>query len=181
MKDQEFIKFSEGESIVFSFSGNISSGKINEILDKAENLLYNDSTLSIKIAKRVYNILVEGLQNLYHHTDEEDPSVVNEYGEKYVNMAITRTEKDIHVYFGNFVNENQKKGLSKRINKIKSLTLEELKQEYKYILSHRQLSAKGGGGMGFYDMAKKANGNIEAEFIPLRKFLYFYILKLIIS
>lgn len=172
---------SDEEKVLLEFSGNISSEKINELLNQAEKLLYEDKTISLKIAKRVYNILVEGLQNLYHHTDEQDPFLVSQYGEKYVNVRVTQQGESTILYFGNFVNKKQKKILVERINKIKSLTLEELKQEYKYILSHRQLSAKGGGGMGFYDMAKKANGNIAAEFTPLPNFLYFYTLKIIVS
>jgi hypothetical protein len=58
-------KLNRGEAIV-SFKGNISSDSISEILiGVEENFL--KSNISVKLRKKTYNILVECLQNLYHH------------------------------------------------------------------------------------------------------------------
>ena len=46
--------------------------------------------------------------------------------------------------------------LQERIDYINSLTRDELKQYYKEILNNGEISGKGGGGLGFIDIAKKS-------------------------
>ena len=54
--------------------------------------------------------------------------------------------------------------MKERLDKIKSLEKEELKDLYKFILNNQEFSKKGGGGLGLIDMAKRTNGRIEYKF-----------------
>ena len=60
-----FSGLSDGNQILY-YKGNIDSDLITRVLDMVEEKLisFNESP---KLRKRVYNVLVESLQNLYHH------------------------------------------------------------------------------------------------------------------
>jgi hypothetical protein len=62
------------------------------------------------------------------------------------------------------VNTKRIKFLKEKIDKINSLTKDELKDMYKFILNHQKLSAKGGGGLGLVDIARKSGNKLEYEF-----------------
>src|ERR1051326_3363828 len=65
----------ERNNILLSFKGDITSELLTSILQIMENKMDNMQE-EPKMKKKVYNVLVECLQNLYHHLDEvtEDAS-----------------------------------------------------------------------------------------------------------
>jgi Na+/phosphate symporter len=56
-------------NILLSFKGDITSELLTSILQIMENKMDNMQEDS-KTKKKVYNVLVECLQNLYHHMDD---------------------------------------------------------------------------------------------------------------
>ncbi|MCK4700016.1 MAG: hypothetical protein KAT38_06765, partial [Bacteroidales bacterium] len=59
---QEYFDELNGGNVLFSYKGSITTGLINNVLDSVEAKL-QDSDEQSKIRKKVYNVLVEGLQN----------------------------------------------------------------------------------------------------------------------
>ena len=59
----------EESNILLSFKGEITSDLLTSILQIMESKLENFAEKS-KTKKKVYHVLVECLQNLYHHVDE---------------------------------------------------------------------------------------------------------------
>lgn len=175
-----YSKLSESENCLYSYSGIIDTDTINNILKKIE-VIFEEKEIATKIARKIYNILVEGLQNLYHHVENQSGEIESTFGHKYGMLVLSRNEGVYKIVFGNFVNEKAKNILKGRIDKITGYTKEELKAEYKFVLSNRKMSEKGGGGLGLLDMAKKSDGNLEGEFHQYDKNYYFYILKLVIE
>jgi hypothetical protein len=51
---------------ILYFKGNVDSEVINKALDSVEGKLLT-SRENPRLRKKVYNVLVESLQNLYHH------------------------------------------------------------------------------------------------------------------
>jgi len=83
---------------------------------------------------------------------------------KFGVLVIVREGEFYKVTTGNFVNAKRIKFLKEKIDKINSLTKDELKDMYKFILNHQKLSAKGGGGLGLVDIARKSGNKLEYEF-----------------
>ena len=67
----------EKNNILLSFKGDITSELLTSILQIMENKMDNMQE-EPKMKKKVYNVLVECLQNLYHHMDD----ATNENGDK---------------------------------------------------------------------------------------------------
>ena len=78
---ESYFKDLQKDDVIFSYKGDISSDVINIILDTVEKKTVVASDTS-RIRKKVYNVLVESLQNLYHHADTvpadfEDQVILN--------------------------------------------------------------------------------------------------------
>ena len=67
------------------------------------------------------------------------------------------------------------KPLKDKIDKINSLSQDELKDMYKFILNHQKLTAKGGGGLGLVDIARKTGNKLDYKFHNSTKIIIFLI------
>ena len=61
-----------------------------------------------------------------------------------------------------------------KIDKINSMSKEELKDMYKFILNHQRLSEKGGGGLGLVDIARKTGNRLDYTFEKYNDTYYFF-------
>ncbi len=170
----------EGE-VILAYQGTITSDVINSMLDSIESKL-EERGIDPKVKKKVYNILVEGLQNLYHHVDEIPETVLGpEYSHKFGMVVVRRINDLIKISFGNFINAKKTSYLRDKIEKINSLSEEELKDMYKFILNHQRLSLKGGGGLGLIDIARKSGNKLEYFFYDINSEYQFYNLNVIVK
>lgn len=159
----EFYKSMENNNVMLSFKGNITSELLTSILQIMETKMENMEE-SPKIKKKVYNILVECLQNLYHHTEEIQ--IDNEKTKTAIFM-IGKENNEYTIITGNYIKNQQIPELKSKLDKINSMSKEELKEYYKEILTNGEISLKGGGGLGIIDIARKAGRKIEYDFIPV--------------
>lgn len=167
-------------NLILAYKGSITSELINDILDTIEKKL-EDQNEEIKIRKKIYNILVESLQNLYHHVEETHKGLEGKLEPKFGIVLISKDDSQYKVITGNFINTNKIKPLKEKLDKLNSLSKEELKDIYKYILNHQKINAQGGGGLGLVDIARKANGKLEYDFIPYNEDYYFFKLEITIN
>ena len=170
-----------GEDAFFSFAGNVTSMQINSILEEIEEKFVALEPINSKVRKKVYNIMVESLQNLFHHSDELPEELVESLGQRYGMIIIKRNGEDFRIIAGNFVSALNQKNLVERIEKINSLSADELKDMYKHVLNFQKMSAKGGGGLGLIDIARKSENKLGYKFYPFNEDYYFYTIDIFIS
>ncbi len=147
------------------------------MLNEIERYFLN-AGISIRLRKKIYNILVESLQNLYHHSIPLAPEFTEQYPFKYAYVQLNKMNDFFTLTTGNFVVEPKVKALSQKIDKINTLSQDDLKEMYKFILNHQKLSAKGGGGLGMIDIARKSGHKLSYEFLEFNKDYYFYFLNI---
>jgi hypothetical protein len=150
-------------NVLLAYNGSITAEWINGVLESIEGKL-DSVNEDPKIKKKMYNVLVEGLQNLYHHVDDLPQNMTDKFTLKFGVVVIKKVDNSSIVSLGNFVISNKAQYLKDKIDKINSLTEEELKDMYKFILNHQKLSAKGGGGLGLLDMARKTGNKLAYNF-----------------
>jgi hypothetical protein len=160
----DFYNKMERNDIMLSFKGDITSELLTSILQimevKLENLDENP-----KVKRKVYNVLVECLQNLYHHRDEaESINFKGKEGREAVFM-IGKACEQYSIMTGNYLLAEKVGELKGKLDNINSLSKEELKELYKQILNNDSFSEKGGGGLGIIDMARKSGGKLEYDFV----------------
>lgn len=119
-----------------------------------------------KVKKKVFNILVECLQNLYHHIDQEDVvHVQNE--EKTALLMIAKSPDNYQITTGNYMKTEEVAELEEKIKLVNSMDKAELKAYYKQVLSEGKMSAKGTAGLGMIDIARKSGQPLEYEFMNI--------------
>jgi hypothetical protein len=147
-----------GSSIVLNHFGEFSQDLINGLSESMEELMISNGD-SKKTVKRVFSILIEGLQNIRAHgeRDEED--------HQFAFLVIAKTPNNYRIVFGNMILEKESQGLQKYIDKINQLGLSDLKELYMEILNNSFFTRKGGAGLGFLTMRLKSeqllNCNIQ--------------------
>ncbi len=153
-------KMEEG-NIMLSFKGVVTSDLLTSILQIMETKM---ETLDEppKIKKKVYNILVECLQNLYHHIDEDDKRT--KLDEKSALFMIRKIDGEYSIMTGNYMSLDNVDLMRGRLDRINEMDQEELKVYYKEVLNNGQMSAKGGGGLGMIDIARKSGKKLEYKF-----------------
>lgn len=177
---KEYYDKTGGSNSLLSYKGNITSEVINTILEEVENKL-NNADEDNKLRKKLYNVLVEALQNLYHHVEDLPDGVYENVRNKFGSIIINKTEQGYIISSGNFLSSKRIKMLKDKLDKINSLTQDELKDMYKFILNHQKLTAKGGGGLGLVDIARKTGNKFEYSFQNVNNDFYFFNLDIIVS
>lgn len=158
----------EEESILLSFKGVFTSDLLTSILQIMESKLsYLEE--SPKIKKKVFNVLVECLQNLYHHIDS---GTMIQDGDDLTDgrsalLMIARIEGYFYIRTGNYILKSESVDLEKRLQKINSLERDDLKQYYQQVLSDGMRSEKGTAGLGMIDIARKSGNKLEYEFLEV--------------
>jgi hypothetical protein len=163
-----------GDVILF-YRGNIDSDVINHVLDTVEDKLVEINEQS-RLRKKVYNVLVESLQNLYHHVDRVPAEFEDQTSAKFGLLEVKKVDSGYKIITGNFVLTDNVEKLEEKIKRINRSSHEEIKELYKFILNHQRISAKGGGGLGLVDIVRKTGNKLEYNFKEYDdKYSFFYL------
>lgn len=161
------------DNLGYIYRGVFTKEISDSILSLTENNLSSQEESS-KMKKRVYLILVEGLQNITRHQDDTQANAQNPYANGM--FVIQKKEDKYFITTGNLILNDNISHIKKLINKINSLEKDELKLYYKKVLEEGTLSDKGGAGLGLIDMAKKSGNKLAYVFKKVdTNFSYFYL------
>lgn len=177
--EKYFSDLSNGNPILF-YKGNIDSDLINNVLDTIEEKLISGNEHS-KLRKKVYNVLVESLQNLYHHVDKVPEDFEDQTCEKYGMLSVCKVDGGYKIITGNFIMSGNIENLEEKIKRINRSSHEEITELYKFILNHQRISSKGGGGLGLVDIARKTGNKLEYLFKEYNEKSSFFYLKILVN
>lgn len=140
---------------IITFDGLIDTLNVVEILNDIE-VKAEEMGVSGSSRKKIFNIAVEGLQNLLHHTrDFSVPGMSNDEV-RVVQFAFSEDDDAFFLETSNFLLTKHLKIVEEKINFVNQLSKEELKELYRKVLTNNQISDKGGAGLGFIDMRRKS-------------------------
>ncbi|HNW56739.1 MAG TPA: SiaB family protein kinase [Bacteroidales bacterium] len=174
-----FSNQTDGEIILF-YKGNVDSDVINHVLDTVEGKMVEVNEQS-KLRKKVYNVLVESLQNLYHHVDRVPEDFYDQTSERFGLLVVKKVERGYKIITGNFVHADNIEKLEEKLKRISRSSHEEIKELYKFILNHQRISAKGGGGLGLVDIARKTGNNMKFKFEEYNSQYSFFYLDILVN
>lgn len=133
------------------------------------------SAESNSVQRKVFNVMVECLQNISKHADainkEEEESK-----ERRGIVIISRTEEGYNIITGNVVKSVKVPELQKSLELINSLDKEGLSNLYKQQIMEGRISDKGGAGLGLIDIAKKSGEKLGYQFKEINEEVSFFIL-----
>jgi hypothetical protein len=167
-------KQDELAKIVLCHSGSADSATLDQLLLQIETKL-NENVLDKKVRKGLFNVVVEGVQNIERHAIEH-PEVGG-----IAFFALIESRDEFNVTFGNLVTQEIRTSLKQQLAGIAELTSFELKEKYRNQLSQGELSEKGGGGLGLMAMQLKSDAPAKHNFIELAPGYFFFLLRYAIS
>ena len=166
--------------VILEYAGSVSSDVILNTLSEFESKSASLDDLK-RVRKKVYNVLVECLQNLYHHVDAPpDGSDIDEK-DKYGAVVLSKDGTFYRISTGNFVKKEKISTIKDRIDQVNSLSDEEIRKVYREILGNQEFSDKGGGGLGMLDIVRKTGNKLEYNFFQVDDDYIFFALDVYIS
>ena len=159
--------------IMLSFKGEITSDIITMVLQIMETRLDSVSEKG-SVKKRIFNVLVECMQNLYHHSEAE---VAGDMNTRRAMLELFYDNDFYYILTGNFIRNEEIPPLKERIDRVNSLSKDELRKYYRQILDNNQISDKGGADLGMIDMARKSGQKLDYNFSKVNDELSFFDLR----
>lgn len=175
-KVYDYYKRMHDDEIILSFNGGFTSDLLTSLIQVAESKLEKINT-EPKIKKKILNVLVECLQNVYHHLDEDSVHHID----NSAILMIGREKDDYVIMTGNHLATDKVENLKQRIDTINLMSKDEIKELYRDILNNEQISDKGGAGLGMVDMVRKSGQKLDYDFTLVNETHSFYSLKVRIA
>lgn len=150
------------QKLILVYQGDFTQETTKSILAMAErNLDASGEDSSIK--RKVFNVMVEALQNIVKHSSETGLKAGSLISQAAIFM-ISKQEDRYSILTGNPIPKDKVAGLTNTLNDLNSKDKDGLKELYKEIIKNTQISEKGGAGLGFVDMARKSGEKLEFSF-----------------
>jgi hypothetical protein len=131
-----------------------SQDLVNSLVEGNELLMTSQGEQK-QVRKRVFSILIEGLQNIRKHAEKDDLERQLAY------LIIGKNDTSYKITFGNIIIDSESTEILNQILLINSLSPEDLREFYIKELSENVLSKKGGAGLGFIIMRMKSNSELK--------------------
>jgi len=156
----------ERKNIMLSFKGELTTDLLNSILNVVESKLQSFEEAP-RIRKKVFNVLVEVMQNLYHHKGiSPAKQVVVNAKDASVIIMIAKNAAGYSIFTGNYIENQNVDRLKNRLEEVNSMSKEQLKELYKNVLVNGQRTINGGGGLGMIDIARRSGDKLDFGFVP---------------
>ncbi len=167
----KLFKAMQKNNLNYIYRGIFTTNITDNILALAEsNLVQKEDPRALR--RKVYNVMVEGLQNVTKHQADLETDLENKFG-------VFVLKKEHYKYFittGNLIENQDIEKLTGQINQVNGMDKVELKAYHREVLLHGKMSNKGGAGLGLIDMARKSGNKLLYAFEKVdEKFSYFYL------
>ncbi|TLX77152.1 hypothetical protein E9993_05575 [Labilibacter sediminis] len=155
----------------------VYEGEINQDITKTftslteRNLAKSEESNAVQ--RKVFNVMVECLQNISKHADslsEDDQK------ERRGIVMVSKGEESYNIITGNVIKNSKVPGLRESLEQVNSLDKKGLSTLYKTQMREGKLSEKGGAGLGLIDIAKKTGSTLTYQFKEIDEELSFFIL-----
>jgi hypothetical protein len=159
--------------IMLCYRGEMSQEIVVALLNLTENKLNQVDSDSI-IKSRVFNVMVECLQNITQHSEKSEHLKSNIFMIGYSDLGYS-------IYSGNVIKSDKVGELKERILKINKMSEDELKEFYKYLMKNESLSDKSGFGLGLIQIARKTGNPLDFDFEQINNNSHFFSLKTLVN
>lgn len=161
------------QQVFVAHFGPINQDLVNRLSEQVEEMLYSAGAKKT-IIKRIFSIVVEGLQNVLLHGEK--------YGQDQISMLIVGAGSDsFKISMGNITGNSEKEKLSSYVVGLNSMDNDEVKSYYLETLNNGLISEKGGAGLGFITMRMKSKNSLHADFIEWSDSQSFFVISAVLD
>ena len=163
-------------NLIIVYQGHFTQETTKSILTMAERSL-EAAEEDPAIKRKVFNVMVESLQNIVKHNDDVSEGIHSQRGI----FLIGRESDRYTIMSGNPLHKHKMGALKSTLDRINTLDKEGLKDLYRDIIQDTTISEKGGAGLGFVDMARKSGEKLGYDFPEMSEDFSFFCLKVSVS
>ncbi|SKA82503.1 hypothetical protein SAMN02745704_01566 [Paucidesulfovibrio gracilis DSM 16080] len=167
------------DGLILSFSGPVSQGVVEGLAELMREQMRTELTEE-RLVRKVFAILVEQLQNIVRYSSERVPGTGGEE-EMAQGQVLVGREPDgrYFVACGNKIPRDEGQRLLERVGRMRSMDREELKALYKQMRRQGPDPESKGAGLGFIEMARKAERPLDCSVVPVDNETSFFSMKVV--
>ena len=170
MDIQKVQKFVQEDGIVFlTYGGFLSQALISGMTEALEQEA-EDSNLTMGDSNNIFTIFIELSQNMMNYSKDKDKDELRSGG-----LIVVSKDKNENYYINsqNIIASQDKEKIEPTLTKISSLSRDEIKKEYRELRRSGKNTHGKGGGIGFYEIAKRCDA-IKFEFTQINEQRYYF-------
>ena len=162
--------------ILFYYHGNISQNVIQTMGDALKQRLESHDA-NAKTSRKLFSSFIEMVQNVLHYSPVEPDAMGGRWG----SVAVGKHEDRYYIVCGNLVQQQYVERIREKLEPLKKMSLDEIKQAYREQLKSDNSSdpVSKGAGLGFLTLARDATEPIEYSLIDMpgheSELSYFYL------
>ena len=155
--------------VVFYYEGYFSQTIIAAVADAVKlRTEYVGATNATR--RKLFSSFIEMTQNIIHYSvdayaQRNDDGFDNEI--RHGSICISTEDEHFHLHCANPVHAEVARQLREKLEHLRSLTIEEIKREYKEMLRAETSADSKGAGLGLLTVARDASAPLEFEFKPI--------------
>jgi hypothetical protein len=143
-------------SVLLAHFGDLNQDLVNSLTLNVEEMMVSAGDRK-PLIKRVFSILIEGLQNILIHGEKQD-------GTQPALLIVASNESHYRIVLGNIAQQQDMEKLIGYLNKLNEMDDEHVKSFYLEVLNNGLISSKGGAGLGFITMRMKSKDQLHYTF-----------------
>lgn len=162
---QELRQLAQVKSPVIEYNNDINQEAILKILNDLETKMDGFGE-SLKITRKAFNIITEGLQNIVRYGDKmPDKSVLPTF-------IYDRQKEKYLLVFGNLLHTQKAPKLIARLNELNAQDSYGIQEMYKQVIKNNknrnpdEEKDRNSAGLGFLEMARKSENKFIYNFFP---------------
>jgi len=159
------------EDILLIFNGVLNQDSLINLLSIIENQMIG--TLDLK--KKVFNVMVEMLQNIVKHATKNDEENIN--GNPGI-FFISNKNDSYSLSTGNYVHNAEVDILKSKLEHVNSLNEEELEVFYGHSLLNFEIDNSKEAGLGIIDLRLKSGKRLDYNFSKVNEKVTFFTLQI---
>lgn len=139
----------ENRKIIVSHNGTFSHELVGSLSNGVEELLISKGDKRVVI-KRMFSLLLEGLQNIRLH-GKHDAN-----GQQLAYLIIAENKASYKILMANMIDNEEESKIESYLKELNELNDDVLKEKYLAVLSNEFMSTKGGVGLGLITTRMKS-------------------------
>ena len=160
-------------NVVLAFTGEFDFNVVNTLISSMKKRL-NKLEMDLLVRKRIHNIMVECLDNIFRHSHQIDHTTIQL--DLFSIFTLNKIKEDYYLITGNYIDNDVIPQLKKKLDNLNELNKEERRDLYRELITDQNYyTEKGTAGIGIIDMAIKAGNELKYEFKEVDENTSFYI------
>ncbi|MEQ9063643.1 MAG: SiaB family protein kinase [Vicingaceae bacterium] len=153
------------DDLTLLYSGTFADTVTTKIINLSNSYFESRPEIA-KMHKKTGFLIAECFQNIVRHNESE---VENGF------FVSRNAHGNLFIASGNVINTDMTSMLANKLDNLNKLSKDELKDIYIQTLTNREISLKGGAGLGLIEMARKTGNTLDYTFENIANGLsYFY-------